>query len=120
MIKFPDVITLGDKYGPAMVIIDPGIARAYFERCVEHNMRMTPGRTHEEAENFERSNIGYWAGYYDHATRERVEQLFNCQHPVFGKARERIPTADEALAAGFMMAAGVGVGVGSESEAIEQ
>jgi hypothetical protein len=83
MNALPDVITRGDKYDPAMRIVDQKEADAYFELLVEHTMRMLPcERT--RAEDIERSNLGYWAGYCSNETRARVERLFKCSHPVFG------------------------------------
>ena len=81
---FPEHISIGDKYTPAMTIVDQAEADDYFERCVEHHVRAF-GVPRAEAEIIERSNLGYWAGYYDHATRERVERLFNCAHWIFGR-----------------------------------
>lgn len=79
-----DKITMGEKYGPAMEMNEEAPARAYFEELVEHTMRVLKvGRP--EAERTERSNLGYYAGYYDEETRQRVERLFRCAHPVFGK-----------------------------------
>jgi len=100
--KFPDKISIGDKYGPAMKITDQAEAAAYFEACVEHCMRFD--RTQEEAETIEKSNLGYFAGYYDHATRQQVERIFQCYHPVFGKAGTTPVSPEEALAAGKAMA----------------
>ncbi|MCK1501535.1 hypothetical protein [Bradyrhizobium sp. 188] len=98
---FPEHISLGEKYGPAMTIDDQAAASAYFERCVEHQIRAF-GSTRAEAEEIEKANLGYWAGYYDNATRERVERLFSCAHPYFGKIAEvGPPTPAEALAAGI-------------------
>lgn len=98
---FPEHISLGDKYGPAMTIEDQAGATAYFERCVEHHVRAF-GVPRAEAEAVERANLGYWAGYYDNATRERVERLFDCAHPYFGRIAEKgPPTPAEALAAGI-------------------
>jgi len=99
---FAPSITIRDKYGPAMEIKDQAAADAYFERCVRHSM--SHGRTRAEAEKVERENLGYYAGYYDDETRVRVEALFACAHPVFGKAAEHTPTAEEALCAGVRMA----------------
>jgi len=48
-------------------------------------------------------DTGYYAGYYDHETRERVERLFNCTHPIFGDAATHQPTAEESLNAGLAM-----------------
>jgi hypothetical protein len=101
---FPDRVTIGDKYRPAMTMTDQAEADAYFERCVEHAMRL--GSSREEAERVEHANLGYFAGYYDHDTRARVERLFRCAHPVFGAIAEKgAPTAAEAFAAGVRAAA---------------
>lgn len=78
--------TLRQKYGPAMRITDQEAADLYFEELVQQNMGW--GHTREEAEKIERSNLGYWAGYYDNDTRRRVEKLFRCEHPVFGSNRK--------------------------------
>jgi hypothetical protein len=92
---FPDQITIGDKYRPAMTIEDQTEADAYFEQCVEHTMRFGK-KSREEAESIERANLGYFAGYYSHDTRRRVERLFRCAHPIFGSiAQNGPPTAEE-------------------------
>lgn len=106
---FPDKITIGDKYGPAMKIEDQAEADVYFERCVEHAMRVCP-RERTEAEATERSNLGYYAGYWDTDTRIRVEKLFLCSHPAFGKAKDGVPTPEEAFEIGKAMAANKGDG----------
>lgn len=97
-------ITIGDKYGPAMQITDQAKADAYFEECVLHCM--SHGSTREEAESIERSNLGYYAGYYNNETRRRVERLYRCAHPVFGAIGNGSgPTPDEAFAAGLVRGA---------------
>ena len=96
-------ITMRKKYGPAMDITDQAEADAYFEQCVQHMMSF--GKDRAEAERIERTNLGYYAGYYGNGTRERVERLFRCAHPVFGKIAESgPPTPEEAFAAGAAMA----------------
>lgn len=98
-----DKVTLGQKYGPAMDIKDQAEADAYLKECVDHNVRLT-GNSRPEAEAIEKQNLGYFAGYYDNETRERVERLFSCRHPVFGSIAENgPPTAEEALRAGMEM-----------------
>lgn len=105
MDAFPEHITIGDKYGPAMKITGHAEATAYFEKCVDHSV--AAGRSRPDAEYIERANLGYYAGYYDNETRERVERLFNCSHPVFGKiSAVGAPTTEEALQAGRDMARG--------------
>ncbi len=56
---------------------------------------MSFGKTREEAEEIERANLGYWAGYYRPETRERVERLFRCAHPFFGSIAEKGPPTPE-------------------------
>jgi hypothetical protein len=88
-----------EKYDPAMAITDQAEADVYFERLIRHNMRF--GTTRAEAETIERENLGYWAGYCDNGTRERVERLFRCRHPVFGSIAENgPPTTEQAWAMG--------------------
>ncbi len=92
-------ITIGDKYGPAMEITEQAEADTYLEECIQH--AMTFGLHLDEAEDQERANLGYYAGYYDTGTRARVERLFRCKHPVFGSILDNgAPTAEEALEAG--------------------
>lgn len=101
---FPEQISIRDKYGPAMTIVDQLAADAYFKRCVDHTVEHW-NKSRQEAEDIERSNLGYYAGYYDHATRERVERLFHCAHPFFGPIAEHgPPTPEEALVAGLVAA----------------
>ena len=95
-------IMIGEKYGYAMEVTDPSEAASYFEACVQHNVSF--GNSREEAERIERANIGYFAGYYDHDTRLRVEKLFDCAHPIFGKASNRPVEPARALAAGLRLA----------------
>ncbi len=112
MTAFSDKMTIGEKYDPAMSITDQAEADAYFERCVEHTMRVglkdKKPLTREEAEDIERQNLGYYAGYCSNETREQVERLFRCKHPVFGSVKENgAPTAFDALVAGVKRGAGV-------------
>jgi len=96
-----DKITIGEKYDPAMQISTQAEADAYFELCVEHTMRLRPCER-AEAESIERQNLGYYAGYCSNGTRERVERLFKCEHPIFGAiATKGAPTPEEAFEAGF-------------------
>ncbi len=96
-------ITLREKYDPAMDITDPDQAAQYFEECVQHNMAHS-GNSREKAEAIERANLGYWAGYYSKETRLRVEELFQCQHPILGKATDREWSPQELLEKGVEVA----------------
>lgn len=100
----PVSISVADKYGPAMLMTEQGEADAYFDALVEHSMRAF-GAEREEAVANERSSLGYYAGYYDAETRHRVEKLFKCAHPIFGKiASVGVPTAEEAFYEGVRWA----------------
>ena len=95
----PDKISFGELLGPAMKITDQAEADEYFDAMVARDIRL--GYSREQAEAMEKENIGYYAGYCDNATRERVERLFNTKHPVFGSVAGRgIPTAESAFTAG--------------------
>jgi len=106
MEPMPEKMSIGEKYGPAMEIADQAEADAYFQRCVDHVItyhRMT----RQAAEEIERINLGCYAGYYSNETRERVERLFRCSHPLFGSiATVGAPTPEEAFQMGQALAAG--------------
>ena len=85
----------GQRYSAAMAITDQALADRHFKCLV--GLCMQAGKTREEAEEIERSNLGYWAGYHDHETRLRVERLFRCQHPFLGKAGDEPMPAEEAF-----------------------
>jgi hypothetical protein len=96
-------ITYREKYDPAMHITDPGQAAQYFEECVQHNMAHSTNNR-GLAEAIERANLGYWAGYYSRETRLRVEELFGCEHPVLGKAKDKDWSPEELLHKGMEVA----------------
>lgn len=104
-LKHPDLsagtrVSIGDKYGYAMEITDEKEAAEYFEKCVRHNLSFGECER-PRAEEVERANLGYYAGYYDNETRQRVERLFNCSHPIFGKATEAPVDPGKALLTGM-------------------
>lgn len=110
---FSKEITWDAKYAPAMKITDQAEADAYFEACVEHTLSFNDfrlvNRTREEVEAIERSNLGYWAGYYGNETRARVERLFRCEHPFFGSiAKNGPPTQEQAFQMGMNLAKRLG------------
>lgn len=85
MESLPDNATIGELYGPAMEIETESEALQYYDLLVERRMRVS-GFSRDQAESCEKSSLGYYAGYYTNETRLRVEKLFNCSHPVLGKA----------------------------------
>lgn len=80
-----DSLTYAESLGPAMRITDPEDAKQYFNDYVAFtasNFEDASGKfTPEEVC---RINLGYYAGYFDRETKERVEKLFIAPHPVFG------------------------------------
>jgi len=96
-----DVLTYGECLNPAMKITDQDDADQYFTnyaRYIQRALKKEPRDDDMTAEGIARINLGYYAGYYDEETMERVNRLFKTQHPIFGKT---VPTATEALQAGM-------------------
>jgi hypothetical protein len=101
--------TMGELYDPAMKITDQVEANRYLEALVHRCM--DDGKSREESESIQKSNLAYYAGYYDHETRLRVEQLFNCSHPIFGPAVNGEPTPEEAFKMGMELGEKIKKGV---------
>lgn len=102
--KMTQNATNKDKYSAAMSITSQAEADEYFNALVDN--RMSSGVSRSEAMRIERSNLGYWAGYYDQGTRLRVEKLFRCKHPVFGAiAKDGQPSPEQAFRMGIFLAA---------------
>ena len=80
--EFKKNATIGELYGPAMDVTDPIEAATYFEALVEYGM--SHDQTREQAEQVQRSNLGYFSGYSNVETQRRVERLFGAVHPIFG------------------------------------
>lgn len=91
-----DEMTVGEKYHYGMTIETAEDAQKYLAELIAYNVRKS-GRSEDEARKMELSNLGYFAGYYDGETMERVNRLFGTSHPVFGSAT---PSAEEAFKAG--------------------
>ena len=75
--------TIGEIYGPAMEIYEQDKANEYFESIVLEHMENW-GKTRKEAEDIVRINLGYYAGYYNIETMERINRLFRTAHPILG------------------------------------
>lgn len=97
-------LTYGDLLRPAMSITEQEDADQYLVAYVAHIQEFLDKEPRADgltAEQIAKTNLGYFAGYYDSETRERVERLFRCQHPVFGAiAANGPPTPEETFAAG--------------------
>lgn len=100
--NFPEKATIGDLYHPAAKLQTKEDAAEYLEALVDHcvQARAAAGDPvgREKAIAIQKSNIGYFMGYYDADTAKRVYWLIDgCVHPIFGTDR---PDAKEAFAAG--------------------
>lgn len=65
-------------------------AQEYFEALVTRHMNKW-GDTREKAEECQRSNLGYYSGYYSYEMQVKVERLFNAVHPIFGSINNSKP-----------------------------
>lgn len=83
-----------------MAVTDQAEADTIFERLVALAVE-DHGIGHLRADILTRENLAYFAGYYSHETRARVERLFRCAHPFFGAIAEKgPPTPEQALEMG--------------------
>ena len=95
-----DILTYSECLDPAMKITNIDDANQYISEYIKYINKSKNDIF--ESEKIAKSNLGYYAGYYDSETRERVERLFMCQHPIFGSIKENgVPTAKEAFEAGL-------------------
>lgn len=99
-----ETMTRGEVLGPAMKITDQADADQYLNDYVaftQNALDIKPRTDGMTAIQIAKINLGYFAGYYGNKTRERVERLFKCQHPIFGSiTKNGPPTAREAFEAG--------------------
>lgn len=86
---------------PAMQITTLKEAQHYLAAYVKYLEQYADNHPTKTAEQVAKDNLGYWAGYFGNEARERIERLFNCEHPVFGRIAENgPPTPEEALQCG--------------------
>lgn len=103
-------LTYSECLYAAMKITDQEDADQYLKDYVSFIQKYLDKEPRDDemtAEAIAKVNLGYYAGYYDYETRLRVENLFKCSHPVFGKASNGQPTAEEAFEMGKKLARGV-------------
>lgn len=105
-------LTIGECLAPAMEIKSQKIADEYLKDYIayldkEITWSVEAGNAiargdFSSAEQLAKQNLAYYAGYYDDATRERVERLFDCEHPIFGRLSEMgTPTGEESFQCGM-------------------
>lgn len=100
-----------ELYSPAIEIAKKGDnkeAKEYFEALAQyiyeenHDLLklQSDGQNalaRQEAEKIVHSNIGYFSGYYENGTIEKVSAIFGSSHPIFGTTT---PSSKEAFNAG--------------------
>lgn len=93
-----------DALAPAMDVQNEKEASEYLTDYINYLNQFFPNGVNDEGQTPEqvaKINLGYFAGYYDNETRERVEKFFMCSHPVFGAIKiNGAPTNEEAFACG--------------------
>lgn len=105
-------LTIGECLAPAMEIKDQRIADQYLKDYTSYLEKFTDWTIESgnaivngdftSAEKLAKTNLGYYTGYCDDEIRERVERLFGCEHPIFGKLAEMgKPTGEESFQCGF-------------------
>lgn len=88
-----------------MKITEVEDAKQYFNKYVEfiipHVVEKNPKHSDDDIVNesisVAKSNIGYFSGYCDEETRNRVSRIFEAEHPIFGSGN---PTSEEAFEMG--------------------
>ena len=73
-------------------------AKALVHMQVHEMMSVLTDLGEDEATKRVLSSIGYYTGYLDHATADKIMDLFETEHPIFGKTH---PTPEEALRLGL-------------------
>jgi hypothetical protein len=76
-------LTYGDLLHPAMKVKTKKGADL-FKREYSRYLIEIFHKTPEKAESIVRSNVGYFSGYCDQKTMDRVRKLYGFGHPIFG------------------------------------
>lgn len=96
-----DSLTYGECLDPIFKITDKADAMQYKKAYVEFTEKHIKENEPLSALQIVNSNIGYYAGYGSNEDRKRIEELFECSHPVFGAVKENgVPTGEEAFECG--------------------
>lgn len=74
-------LTYGEQLHPAMAITEQADADNYLAAYIAYIER--GGFPYEEARKIALGNIGYFAGYFNGETCERMQRLFRAVHPIF-------------------------------------
>jgi hypothetical protein len=91
--------------GAACMITDPEEAERflidYATVIIKASRLKGTIQDYQEGMKAAKSNLAYWAGYYSNEIRTQIEQVFDCEHPIFGKISQLgPPTSQEAFQCG--------------------
>lgn len=84
------LLTYGECLDPIFKITDKEDARQYKKAYVSYLtnwLQKEPRTDNMTAEQIANTNIGYYAGYGTNEDRKRIEELFECKHPIFGSIK---------------------------------
>lgn len=96
-----------ELYDPAMEVQTKEEAEACFK--VIQDRYSEDGVYPEISDKIIKANLGYWAAYGNAERRERIERLYDCEHPIFGMIKQLgSPTTEEAFELGANRAKGSG------------
>lgn len=87
--------TIGDIFDEALNIAKytPSKAKDFLDKYVRHIVDVT-GISYREALDRAKSNLGYYAGYYDAKTCDLIYKVYCTEHPIFGKKPYGISSKD--------------------------
>ena len=77
--------TFGDLFNLALKLAKENKSEAleWFKEYVQYIMT-TNNSTSDEAVSIAKSNLGYFAGYYNAETCDLIYKTYQCSHPIFG------------------------------------
>lgn len=79
--------TFGEVFGRALKLAneDKEKAQEFFEQYVHFIFKKNDKvNSLEEAERIAKSNLGYFAGYYNQEVCDIIYKTYQCTHPIFG------------------------------------
>ena len=77
--------TIGEVFDEALHCAKTSKASDFFKAYVEYILNTNDEvNTYAEAEEIAKSNLGYFAGYYDRKTIDIIYKTYQCSHPIFG------------------------------------
>jgi len=78
--------TFGELFNLALKLAkeNKSEAQEWFKEYVHYIMTENNSNNRDEAVSIAKSNLGYFAGYYDAETCDLIYKTYQCSHPIFG------------------------------------